>query len=97
MKLPLDRGLAKAKGTKDLPLVQVVWRDHASSDSWASIAQHRERMTPVEVVSSGRLIGNHRSHIQVAQNVSEEGQAFNVLCILKSCIVRVRRLKEVGR
>ncbi len=93
MKLPRDTVLAKAKGTEQLPLVQVVWKDHSSSDYWTSLKAHRESLTPVEVISVGRLMANKPTYIQIAQTVSEERQAFNVICIAKSCIVRVSRAK----
>jgi hypothetical protein len=70
---------------KTLPLVEITWEDHFSSDEWTT----QDDVTlagSVFVTTIGYLIKETRTKIVLAQNVSSAGNISGTMTILKKTV-----------
>jgi len=72
--------------------VEVTWIDASSSNSWRTIAVHAEEddVPPFLVKSLGWVLRRNSRVLILAQSVSHNGQAMDVLTIPAGMIKRVR-------
>lgn len=76
------------------PRVKVSWEDHfhASPGMWIGLSEV-DRLKPCEIVSTGFLVHKNKEILVLAQNISESGDASGVFVILRSCVIKMKRLR----
>ena len=85
-----DAQLAKVKNLKDLPLVQVTWRDATSNHGWYTLPEILKDATLLtECQTVGYLVRNDRRHVVVAQGRTEHGKLSELWAIPRSLVSKV--------
>lgn len=75
------------------PLEVISWLDHCSAgDGWRYI-DDLKKLDPLEVKTIGWVIQEEKGYLVVCSTITESATALNNVCILKSDILKRKRLK----
>lgn len=92
MTLPRDAKLARVTRARELPLVEVEWRDACTFHPWQSLSDARKDMT-LRCWTVGYLVRNSRDRVSLVQSRGEHDKVAEDWTIPRACIVRIRRLR----
>ena len=91
-----DRRLAKITDLRELPIVEVLWKDATSFHGWDSL-QGARKDTPAECRVVGRLIRHDRKFVSVAQAVNADGKLCENWVIPRPWVLRIAVIKSRSR
>ena len=74
------------------PIVEVEWRDAASTHGWRSPQECKEESGLVRCSTVGYLVHRDRKELHVLQAVNEHGRVAEEWTIPVSNVIRVRKL-----
>lgn len=74
--------------------VEVEWLDHSgwTNNNWRHIDEDRS-LTPFKVTSYGVVVKETDDYIVLLPHLSENGAGQGTMCIIKSCIKKIRKVK----
>lgn len=88
-KLPLDQLERLAK----LPLEEVVWEDHYSTEDWTHVDDD-ELTQSIFVTSVGYVLKETKTKLVLVANKSDNAQIFGTITILKKTIKKRTRIRD---
>jgi hypothetical protein len=73
---------------------RVDWIDAASNSSWRSEEGAAGKRGTIDIVTVGHLVKHTKAEIILALSKDYNGQVADTIAIPKSCVTRIRRLRE---
>ena len=82
------------KSASSLPLEEVVWEDHFSSQDWASQEDMVADNASIFVTSVGYKLKETKQKIVLIQNVADNGHVSGSMTILKKTVSKRTIIRE---
>ena len=83
-----DRAIARIKKIRDLPIVEVTWKDATSFHGWDRLEGARKDV-PDECLTVGRLVRHDRKYVSVAQTVNVTGKVCENWVIPRPWVLKI--------
>ena len=94
--IPYDRKLAETKDVRDLPIVEVTWKDATSFHGWYSLENARTDV-PDECRTVGRLVRCNKKFVSVSQTVNTGGKVCENWVIPRPWVLKIARIGKRQR